>query len=60
MKHHNAAGCTPPFIVREEIISHGEAVRNAKTLDELASIVAPGGNIVYDIATGVDSEYPFH
>lgn len=58
MKHKREAGCSPPILVREEIFAHGEQVRKAHTLEQLEAVVAPGGKIVYDIATAVDSEYP--
>ena len=47
----------PPIIVPQEIITHGEDIRKANTGEELSALVAPGGKIVYDIVTGVDSEY---
>lgn len=57
LKHQRAAGCSPPVMIRQEITTHGEDICKANTWEELSAVVAPGGKIVYDALSQIDSEY---
>ncbi|RPA98396.1 hypothetical protein L873DRAFT_1041654 [Choiromyces venosus 120613-1] len=57
-KHTRNANCTPPTIIRPEIVVHGESVHSVRTWDALCREVAPNGQILYDMARNIDSMYP--
>ena len=58
MGKHERGGCTAPDKIRKEILTHGDNIRKAKTWDELKQLVAPNGEIEYDMADNTDSMYP--
>jgi len=58
MGKHERTCSRPPAKISEEIKTHGEDIRKAKSWDQFVQQIAPDGEIQYDMASNIDSMYP--
>jgi len=55
--HLRIAGCLPAAQIRPEIVAYGAEVSAAESFEELRQLIVANGQILYDMASGVDSTY---